>query len=86
MMKVDVGFEELLETRKNLISKIRNELTPGERKFLLSVKKKEPDWSLIGLEGIEQLPAVQWKLINLNKMPEEKYFKALDQLEKVLEL
>jgi hypothetical protein len=52
--------------------------------FLMSFKKREPDWNLLGLKGIEELPAVRWKLINLNKMSANKHLAAFDKLKKVL--
>jgi hypothetical protein len=67
-----------------LISKIKNDLTDDEKRFLLSLKKREPDWDLLGLKGVENLPAVRWKLINLNKMPAKKHLQALNKIGKIL--
>jgi hypothetical protein len=36
------------------------------------------------MPGIEHLPAIQWKLHNINKMPKQKHKAALAKLEKVL--
>ncbi|MDF3014610.1 MAG: nucleotidyl transferase AbiEii/AbiGii toxin family protein, partial [Cellvibrio sp.] len=47
---------------------------------------KQPDWSLLGLDGVNNLPAVRWKLINLQKIPDEKHQQALQQLKVVLNL
>ncbi|UCH93916.1 MAG: nucleotidyl transferase AbiEii/AbiGii toxin family protein [Candidatus Aminicenantes bacterium] len=84
MTRIDIKYEELLEAKEELISKIKNHLTDDEKVFLLSFKKKEPDWNLLGLKGIGELPAVRWKLINLNKMSANKHLAALDKLKKVL--
>jgi|GEM_PF-5235735 len=35
-------------------------------------KKGEPGWTLEGSEKIEFQPAVQWKLLNIRKMPKQK--------------
>ena len=35
---------------------------------LLSVKKGNPDWSLFPVEGIQDLPAVKWKLVNIETL------------------
>ena len=58
--------------------------TDSEKKFLLSVKRGEPDWKLFDIEGVEQLPAVQWKLQNIRKMKEQDRNQALARLESVL--
>jgi predicted nucleotidyltransferase component of viral defense system len=84
LTKMMVKYEELVETRQKLISKIKNDLTDDEKRFLISIKKREPDWDLLGLKGVENLPAVRWKLINLNKMHAKKHLQALNKLGKIL--
>ncbi len=37
----------------------------------------------MGIEGIENLPAVQWKLMNIQRMSRKKHIEALDKLKKV---
>jgi len=34
-------------------------LTDNEKQFLLSMKKRNPDWDLLGIPGIDKLPAPQ---------------------------
>ena len=51
---------------------------------VLSFKNYQPDWSLLNQEDISELPAVNWKLLNLKKMPQEKHTKALEALRRVL--
>jgi hypothetical protein len=55
-----------------------------EKTFILSVKKGEPQWDLIELKGINLLPAVQWKLLNLSWMDKKKRKLALSKLENTL--
>jgi len=62
------------------------ELTTNERKFLLSIKKGEPEWELIPIPGIENLPGLVWKGINIKKMELQKQNDALEKLKKVLDL
>lgn len=79
-----VTLDELIETWKLLVQKIRRELTDNETKFILSIKKKAPEWDLFPIDGIQNLPAVQWKLINLEKMSKSKHTQTLKKLERVL--
>lgn len=79
-----VSLEELELTRENLILSVNAELTDKEKQFLLSFKKKVPNWSLLNLEGIENLPAVNWKLKNLNNMKSGKHDVAYKKLQQVL--
>lgn len=67
-MTVDsVSYEDLIAARDTLIGTLRKELTSGEREFLVSLKAGQPKWNSIGIEGIENLPAVQWKLMNIRR-------------------
>jgi predicted nucleotidyltransferase component of viral defense system len=81
-----VALESLIETRKNMIHLLNSAMTESERRFLLSFKSKDPDWSLLGVGGVSELPAVRWKLINLRNMPVEKHQQMLQLLTAVLKL
>ncbi len=84
MVRIPVQLNRLIEARKQLIAQIHSTLTPQERSLILSVKRGEPQWDLFPLKGIEKLPAVQWKLMNIQKMPTDKHQAALEKLEKIL--
>ena len=81
-----VEYDELVAVRERLIETIKKTMTENEKKFLLSVKQGEPDWELLPVSGIDQLPAIQWKLINIRKMKEEKHTQSLEKLQEVLGL
>ena len=78
------SLEQLESTRVRLIATLHAAITPNEREFLLSFKRKKPQWSLLGLEGVEQLPAVRWKLHNLQRMKEPAHARAVEKLAAVL--
>jgi len=75
-----VSYEELCATRESLVSMLTNEVTPEEKHFLVSVKEGVPKWDLLGLEGVEKLPAVKWKLLNIGKMEPSKHRDAVNKL------
>jgi len=81
-----IELDELEAARKKLFSWVRTALTENERKFLLSIKQGEPDWSLMPFDHIQELPAIQWKLHNIKQMSEHTHATALDRLRDVLEL
>ena len=60
-----VTLQELIETRKILVTTLLNSFTDSERKFLISVKLGEPDYSLLPFKNLDKLPALKWKLINI---------------------
>ena len=84
MAETDVPLEELVAVRERLVELIHQGLTESEKGFLLTFKSREPDWALLGLEGVSELPAIKWKQINLAKMPESKHKLALEKLEGIL--
>ncbi len=84
MVNIPVTFEELEAAREQLVTTLHAQLTPEERQFLLSFKARKPDWALLGLPDIDKLPAVRWKMENLEKMTAERHAAALKRLEEAL--
>ena len=70
-----------------MLSKVRrNVFSENDKKFLISFKSGEPDWTLCPVEGLETMAAVQWKLLNIGKLKKnrEKHQKELNKLKKCL--
>src|SRR3989338_894077 len=84
MASFEVKYEELVSVRKTLVEEINKRITDDERAFLVSFKEREPKWDLLGIEGVQDMPAVKWKLINLAKMNDEKHKRAVHQLKKII--
>ncbi len=79
-----VPCEELEQARDKLLKLIKKGLTQDEKDFLISFKRGEPNWSLLGIDGVEHLPAVRWKLFNIQKMDEAKRKDFVERLRVVL--
>lgn len=84
MTEEETSLAELEQARENLLNLIHAALDDNDKQFLCSVYANNPDWALLGLEGIDALPAVQWKLHNVGRMPDEKRQAALEKLKQVL--
>ena len=80
MVVEPVTPEELRSIGEQLVSRLRKEMTQEERQFIVSVKEGKPQWNLLGVSGIEKLPAVQWKLQNIERMTPVKHQEALRKL------
>lgn len=63
-----VEFDALLATRERMMRELQQGLTADERRFLLSLVAAEPEWSLLGVPHLEQLPGLRWKLQNLQRL------------------
>lgn len=83
MTSEPITINELEEARENIID-LTQKLKEQEKEFLISFKSGKPMWHLLGLNDIDKLPAVQWKLLNISKMPKSKHREALRELERKL--
>lgn len=79
-----VGLKQLQDTLGRLVGEIHSRLTDSDKKFLLAFKKGTADWRKFPLPEAENLPAVQWKRINIQRMSKAKHTAAIGKLEKVL--
>lgn len=84
MTSSHVPLEQLEETREQLISTLHNMLTDFDKQFLLDIKRGTADWANFYYPHVEQLPAVAWKLINLDKMKPQARNSAHNKLEQAL--
>ncbi len=57
-------------------------MTDDEKIFLVSLKAGQPNWSVMDIEGIEKLPAIQWKLANIRKVRAKKRAELLEKLKR----
>ena len=65
MTRQPVSWDGLIETRRRLHADIGSRLSGEVSAFLISLHDAEPDFGLIGLPEAANLPAVRWKLMNL---------------------
>jgi predicted nucleotidyltransferase component of viral defense system len=72
MVHDPVTLDELSKAREDLIAEIVGKMPEPHKRFLVSVKRGEPDWALLDLPGAKDLPAVRWKLENLAKLNAKK--------------
>ncbi len=80
-----ISIRVLEETLSHLVRDVHGALTDTDKQFLVSFKNGEADWSRFPIPDVERLPAIQWKMLNLNRMDRTKRQKALTKLEKILQ-
>jgi Nucleotidyl transferase AbiEii toxin, Type IV TA system len=86
MTRDAVALNELEAARSELIQRVVTGMPADHRRFLLSFKAGEPDWSLLAIPHAQELPAVRWKLENLARLPPRKREVLLGNLRRVLDL
>ena len=79
-----VSIEELVAAREALIDNIVGKMPEEHRRFLLSFERGKPDWPLLGLPDVPELPAVKWRQLNLDRLTADKRAALVAGLEKVL--
>lgn len=79
-----VKLDDLLQAREQLIAELVGKMPEEHRKFLASFKKGKPEWDLLGIPHVENLPAVQWKIRNLGAMDQKKREQLIENLLKAL--
>ncbi len=67
-----VTLEALLATRERLFRELPSTLDANEREFLRTLVRADPDWSLLGIPHLEELPAIRWRLQNLQELARTK--------------
>jgi predicted nucleotidyltransferase component of viral defense system len=82
----EIAYKDLTAARETLVETLKKDLTDDEKTFLISIKSGEPNWGVMGIKGIEKLPAIQWKLANIQKIAVKKQKELLEKLKQVLEL
>jgi predicted nucleotidyltransferase component of viral defense system len=86
MTTTAVTHKELKDIRTRLPRLLLESFTDNERMFLMHLKSGAPNWSLLPIKNIEHLPGIQWKLQNVNKIPDDKKNEQLNKLKRVLKI
>jgi predicted nucleotidyltransferase component of viral defense system len=82
-------YEDFEATRENLINIVNSSLSEKDRSFLLTFKRGDPDWDLFPVAGLKDMPAVQWKLMNIQNLKRynpDKHTELIHKLESLLKL
>jgi hypothetical protein len=86
MTDARVRVDDHSRAREQLIAKILGTMPEHHKKFLVSLKRGEPEWQLLDIEGAEALPAVRWRVEKLAKMEEKKKDFLTERLREVLRM
>jgi predicted nucleotidyltransferase component of viral defense system len=86
MSSMDFNYDDFEKARDWLIKKVDRLITKRDRDFLVSFFDGTPDWKLFKYPDAQNLPAVKWKLQNINKMSNAKKNQQLKELKTALEI
>lgn len=85
MTDTPVPLEELIAAREAMIRGIVGRMPDDHRRFLLSFERGEPEWALLGLDHVPDLPAIRWRQLNLDKLGGQARAKLVSDLAEKLE-
>lgn len=86
MTEQPVTLDELLAARESLIASVAGDMPAEHKEFLLGFKRGSPNWKLLNIPGAQELPAVMWKQLNLDKLSAPAREKLISKLADVLRL
>lgn len=86
MTRIEISLAELLRIREKLVNTINDDLTRDERRFIVSVIDNAPEWGLLNIPHVKNLPAIKWKMLNLQKMDSKRHNKLVERLKVYLEV
>ena len=87
MTSIEFSYDDYENVRDTLIETIKQRLTEKDKKFILSFEIGEPDWSLFPNDVLKDLPAIKWKLLNIQKLKKsnlKKHEQMVNELKKTL--
>lgn len=68
MTEETVAIDELVKTQNEMIEALIGAMPDRHREFLIGFERGEPDWSLLKIGHLAELPAIRWRQRNLGKL------------------
>lgn len=67
MTREPVTLETLLRARARLFGELPTRISDKHKAFLIGLARAAPDWSLLECKHVKNLPAIRWRIENLEK-------------------
>ncbi len=80
MTSQEVSLAELEEVQQAVRGWLPKQLDDAERHFLVSLVSNVPDWTLLDIPHLKDMPAIRWKLANLERLQRDNKKKFAEQL------
>lgn len=79
MTSHQVSADELMVIQRKVRHDLPRLLDADERHFLTTLVLGKPEWSCMGIPHLGQMPAIRWKLMNIERLRKENHGKFLEQ-------
>ncbi|PKR50458.1 nucleotidyl transferase AbiEii/AbiGii toxin family protein [Thalassospira marina] len=80
-----VTIEELIKTQHEMIEALIGSMPDHHREFLIGFERGEPEWSLLKIDRLADLPAIRWRQRNLDKLKPEQRSALVELLQSSLQ-
>lgn len=80
-----VAIEELIDTQKEMIEMLIGAMPDCHREFLIGFERGKPDWTLLKIDRVAELPAIRWRQHNLSKLKSDQRSALVELLQASLE-
>lgn len=84
MTDEQVTQAELEAAHAELVADVVGKMPEPHKRLLVSVERGDPDWSLLGIDGAAELPAVRWRLQNIRSLDAARIDANVAELKRVL--
>lgn len=79
MTSQEISLAELEDVQRLVRDELPKQLDEAERRFLVSLVSNVPDWTLLGIPHLQDMPAIRWKLANLERLQRDNKIKFAEQ-------
>lgn len=89
MTDMPLGYVDYERAQRNLLQIVNKNLTPNDKRFLLSFEIGQPDWKDCCAGDLSRFPSVQWKVQNIRTLQQKnpgKYQAGIAKLQEYLGL
>jgi hypothetical protein len=84
MTDIEFTYVDHEKALQKLIKALHKSFTKADKEFIISFFSLQPKWDLVDIPNLQKLPAVQWKIKNLEKISKEKFEENLRKTKEAL--
>ena len=71
MMEQPLTLDNLVQVREEMISEMIEGMPESHCEFLRTFVRGGPEWDLLGVDGVEHLPALKWRMAKMERLNDD---------------
>jgi predicted nucleotidyltransferase component of viral defense system len=85
MTDIEFTYQDHEKTLQKLINTLHKTFTKDDKDFIVGFFSLNPNWALVEIPNLQRLPAVKWKIKNLEKMDKQKLSEQVIKIKEAFE-